>query len=45
MRYADLHVDFFTKEGYGQGIMQREPEILQALGQAAELMLKAKALR
>jgi GWxTD domain-containing protein len=45
MRYADLHVDFFTKEGYGTGILQRDPEILQALGQAAELMLKAKALR
>jgi GWxTD domain-containing protein len=44
MRYSELHVDFITKEGYGSGVMQREPEILQALGQAADLMRKSTGL-
>jgi GWxTD domain-containing protein len=45
MRYSELRVDFISREGYGTGLMQRDPVTLQALGQASELILTTKTVK
>jgi GWxTD domain-containing protein len=42
--YPELRFDFITKEGYGTGVMQKDPQPMQAIGQAAEVARKTKAL-
>jgi GWxTD domain-containing protein len=40
----EVRFDFVTKEGYGRGVMQKDPEPLQALGQAVEAARRDKKL-
>ena len=42
--YQELRFDFITKEGYGTGVLQKDAQPMQALGQAAEVARKDKAL-
>jgi GWxTD domain-containing protein len=42
--YQELRFDFITKEGYGTGVMQKDSQPMQALGQAADVARKEKAL-
>ena len=40
----EVRFDFITKEGYGTGVMQKDPEPMQALGQAVEAAKRNKRL-
>jgi len=42
--YRELRFDFISKEGYGTGVMQKDAQPMQALGQVADLERKEKAL-
>jgi GWxTD domain-containing protein len=40
----EVRFEFITKEGYGTGVMQKEPEPMQTLGQAVEVTKRTKKL-
>lgn len=40
----DVRFDFITKEGYGKSVLQKEQNVLQALGQAADNARRYKSL-
>lgn len=42
--FKEVRVDFVTKEGYGDGVMQKESQVLQALGIATDNARKDKKL-
>ena len=42
--FPDVRFDFITKEGYGKSVLQKEPNVLQALGQAADNARRYKSL-
>jgi len=35
--YQEVRFDFLTKQGYGSGVLQKDPQPMQLLGQAADL--------
>jgi GWxTD domain-containing protein len=42
--FTEVRFEFITKEGYGSGVLQKESEVLQAIGQAAENARRNKKL-
>jgi hypothetical protein len=40
----ELRFDFLTKEGYGSGVLQKDPQPMQALGQAVDIARAARQL-
>ena len=42
--YSELRFDFISKEGYGDGVLQKDTLPMQALGQAAEIARNTKVL-
>lgn len=42
--FKELRFDFLTKEGYGEGVLQKDPNILQTLGMATGNARKDKKL-
>ena len=42
--FQEVRFEFITKEGYGSGVLQKESEVLQAIGQAAENARRNKKL-
>ncbi len=43
--FQEVDFPFITKEGYGAGVLQREPDVLQTLGQATENARSARKLK
>ncbi len=43
--FKEVRFDFITKEGYGSGVMQKDPEPMQTLGQAVEAARREKKLK
>jgi len=42
--FQEVRFDFLTKPGYGSGVMQKDPQPMQTLGQAAEIARETKQL-
>jgi GWxTD domain-containing protein len=42
--FQEVRFDFVTKQGYGSGVLQKDPQPMQTLGQAAALAKEKKAL-
>ena len=42
--YQEVRFDFLTKQGYGSGVMQKDPQPMQLLGQAADLARASRRL-
>jgi GWxTD domain-containing protein len=42
--FQEVRFDFLTKPGYGSGVLQKDPQQMQTLGQAAEIARAAKQL-
>ena len=40
----EVRFDFLTQEGYGTGVLQKEPAPMQTLGQAVEMAKREKKL-
>ena len=42
--FQEVRVDFVTKQGYGAGVLQKDPQPMQTLGLAAEAARRDKKL-